>query len=325
MKKYSHNRIAHAALLAFALSLSATGVWADDKIIFLSGPLTDPFFGAMKLGSDAAADELGLNYQYSTTPDFNDIVPLYTRLGEAAVSMKPAALVIGNFFPDAVEPIIEKAVAAGIPTIVFNSGRATWRDLGAIAFIGEDSELMGRRAGEIEAAAGVKNGVCINHVAANPTLELRCKGYTDAIVAGGGTAKMLTIPYEDTTNDQKLQQAIAGALRADSTIDGVFTLGPTVATNAVAAAKQVGRDIDIGTTDLSTAVLEAIKAGDLSFAMDQQPFLQGYYGLLVASQYLKYRVAPVSEVDTGPFVIDASNVQAILEVSSTFPGIRGAN
>lgn len=184
---------------------------------------------------------------------------------------------------------------------------------------------MGRKGGEAEVKAGVKNGICIDHVPANPVLEQRCKGYTDAITAAGGKAKMITIPYEDTTNDQKLQQAIGGALLADPTIDGVFTLGPTVAINAVAAVKQVGRDIKIGTTDISTPALEAIKAGDLLFALDQQPFLQGYYGVMIASQYVKYAVAPVSEITTGPFIIDASNVAKVLEVSATYPGLRGAN
>jgi simple sugar transport system substrate-binding protein len=314
------------AMLALGTLLSGgTAAYADGGVIFLGGPLTDPFFGAMKLGSDTAAKELGVEYQYTAPPDFNDIVALYTRLGEAAVARNPSALVIGNFFPDAVEPVIKQAVEAKVPVIVYNSGRTTWRDLGAVTFIGEDPSFMGRRGGEAEVKAGVKNGICVDHVPANPVLEQRCKGYTDAIVAAGGKAKMITIPYEDTTNDQKLQQAIGGALLTDPTIDGVFTLGPTVAMNAIEAVKQTGRKIAIGTTDVSTSALEAIKAGDLLFALDQQPFLQGYYGVLVASQYVKYAVAPVSEVNTGPFIIDASNVEKVLSVSSTYPGLRGAN
>jgi simple sugar transport system substrate-binding protein len=314
-----------AAFAIGALGTNAATAVADDNIIFLSGPLTDPFFGAMKAGSDAAAKELGVKYQYSTTPDFNDIVSLYTRLGEAAIARKPQALVIGDFFPDSVEPLIKKAVAAGIPTVVFNSGRTKWKELGAIGFVGEDPTLMGKAGGEAEVKAGVKNGICVDHVAANPVLEQRCKGYIDAVTAAGGKAKMITVPYEDTTNDQKLQQAIGGALLADKTIDGVFTLGPSVAMNAIAAVKQTGRKITVGTTDLSTPALEAVKAGTLLFALDQQPFLQGYYGLQIASQFIKYKVAPVTEVNTGPFIIDASNVDAILAVSKAYPGIRGAN
>ena len=316
-----------------AAAVAATGLMsgafpsqaAEDTIIFLSGPLTDPFFGAVKLGSDTAAKELGIDYQYSTTPDFNDIVALYARLTEAAIARKPAAIVIGNFFPDSVEPLIEQAVEADIPVFVTNSGRTTWRDLGALGFVGEDPDLMGKAGGEAEAAAGVTNGICVNHVASNPVLERRCNGYIAAIEAAGGTAKMITIPYEDTTNDQKLQQAIGGALMAGKDVDGIFTLGPSVAMNAVAAVEQTGRDVVIGTTDLSTTALEAVRDGKLLFALDQQPFLQGYYGLMMASQYLKYKVAPVTEVNSGPFIIDASNVAAVLDVSKTYPGIRGAN
>jgi simple sugar transport system substrate-binding protein len=313
--------IAATGLLAGALPAQA----AEDTIIFLSGPLTDPFFGAVKLGTDTAAKELGIDYQYSTTPDFNDIVALYARLTEAAIARKPAAIVIGNFFPDSVEPLIKQAVEEGIPVFVTNSGRTTWRDLGALGFVGEDPDLMGKAGGEAEAEAGVTNGICVNHVASNPVLERRCNGYIAAIEAAGGTAKMITIPYEDTTNDQKLQQAIGGALMSGKDVDGIFTLGPSVAMNAVAAVEQTGRDVVIGTTDLSTTALEAVRDGKLLFALDQQPFLQGYYGLMMASQYAKYKVAPVTEVNSGPFMIDASNVAAVLDVSTTYPGIRGAN
>ncbi len=325
MKGYIRNAALGALIATTSLLGANFAAQADGTVIFLGGPLTDPFFGAMKLGADAAAKDLGVDYQYTAPPDFTDIVSLYTKLGEAAVARNPAALVIGNFFPDAVEPVIKQAVAAKIPVIVYNSGRKTWRELGAITFIGEDPTFMGRAGGEAEAKAGVKNGICVDHVPANPVLEQRCKGYTDAIVAAGGKAKMITIPYEDTTNDQKLQQAVGGALLSDPTIDGVFTLGPTVAINAIEAVKQTGRKIVVGTTDVSTPALQAIKDGSLLFALDQQPFLQGFYGVEIAAQYDKYAVAPVSEVTTGPFKIDASNVDKILAVSTKYPGIRGAN
>ena len=41
-----------------------------------------------------------------------------------------------------------KAVAEGIPVLVYNSGRTTWKELGAIGFIGEDPWLMGNAGGK---------------------------------------------------------------------------------------------------------------------------------------------------------------------------------
>lgn len=67
------------AVAAGAL-LETSALAQDGEIIFLSGPLTDPFFGTMKAGTDAAA-ELSIAYQYGAPADFNDIVAIYTPHG----------------------------------------------------------------------------------------------------------------------------------------------------------------------------------------------------------------------------------------------------
>ncbi|MGW2725313.1 sugar ABC transporter substrate-binding protein [Streptomyces sp. NPDC001492] len=294
-------------------------------VIDISGPLSDPFFGATKQGSDAAAKELGVKYEYSASKDANDIIAVYTRLMESAIGRKPDAIVVGDYFPDALNPLIKKATAAGIPVVVTNSGRTSWRALGAVGYVGEDPVAMGMVAGTAQAKAGVKKGLCVNQVPGNPVLEQRCKGYEKGLKAVGGSVVNLTIPSEDANNDQKVQQDIAGALRSHRDVDGVFTLGSAIAMDAVTAAKQSGRKLTIGTTDLSTNDLNAVKSGDLLFVIDQQPFLQGYYGLLIAEQYLKYKVAPTSEISTGPYLITKDNVDTVLKVGSTYPGSRGAN
>jgi simple sugar transport system substrate-binding protein len=319
------------AALAGLLALAAIGpvgaaLAQDNSIIFLAGPSSDPFWSAVQQGFDTAVKELGVTAQYSAPPDFNDIVPNYTKLFEAAIGRKPGAIVVGDFFPDPTDPLIRQAVSEGIAIVVYNSGRDHYRELGAITFIGEDSYLMGKRGGERAAAAGVKNAICINQIAANPVLEQRCKGYIDGVVAGGGAAKMVALPSEDIGNDQKVTASIAALLQADPTLDGVMTLGAAPGVNAVAAAEQFAdRKIFVGTLDLSTPALDLIKAGKLAFTMDQQPFLQGYYGVLFAHQFLEYGLVPAEPVTTGPLVIDQSNVDKVLAVGATHPGVRGAS
>ncbi|MFJ2552022.1 sugar ABC transporter substrate-binding protein [Microbacterium sp. NPDC087591] len=325
-----------AVLSAAALVLSGCAAGSNSSdgaasetekltIINISGPVSDPFFGSFKQGSDAAAADLGIDYEYSASKDNADLVPTYSKLTEAAIAKKPDAIVIGNYFPDTLEPLIEKAVAAGIPVFVTNSGRASWREIGALGFVGENPEAMGREAGKAAVEAGATNAVCVNQIAGNPVAEQRCQGFSDEIIAAGGTVQDLVIPSEDATNDQKVQQAIAGVLNSDPDVDMIFTLGSSIATAAIAATKQAGSEAQVGTTDVSTNVLKSIQSGELLFSLDQQPYLQGYYGMLMAYQYLNYGVLPANEVDSGPFLITKDNVDAVLEVNTTYPGIRGAS
>lgn len=318
-----------ALALAAVMTVAAVPAQAqEDIIIMLGGPSSDPFWGAVQQGFDQATKDLGIETQWTAPADFNDIVPVYTRMFEAAIARKPAAIAVGNFFPEPTEPLIEQATADGVPVIIINSGGDRYRELGAIGFIGEDPYLMGNEGGKIAVANGVKHGLCINQIAANPVLEQRCQGYIDAVIEGGGEARMVTLASEDIGNSQKVQAAVSAMLMQDQAVDGVITLGVAIGVDALESVKQVratGRSVDLGTMDLGNAVLEAIVAGEMSFAMDQQPFLQGYYGVMIPYLYNSYKLAPSTKLNVGPFIVTQANAAAVLEVNKTFAGSRGAN
>lgn len=318
---------------AFALAVSmvvapVAATAQEDVIIMLGGPSSDPFWGAVQQGFNQATADYGVRTQWSAPADFNDIVPVYTRLFEAAIARKPAAIAVGNFFPEPTEPLIRQARAEGIPVIIINSGGANYQDLGAIGFIGEDSYQMGYQGGKIAVENGVTNGLCINQIAANPVLEQRCQGYIDAVTEAGGSARMVILASEDIGNSQKVQAAVSAMLMQDQAINGVVTLGVAVGVDALESIRQVratGRTVDLGTMDLGNAVLEAIVAGEMSFASDQQPFLQGYYGVQIPLLFNKYKMAPAGVISVGPFMVTKDNAAEVLEVNRSIPGSRGAN
>lgn len=318
--------------MAATLSLAAmmplpAAAQNDDLIIVVSGPLSWPFFAAVKQGFDDGAETFGLDYQYVAVTDTANMTSDYPRLLQQAISRNPSMLLVGNFFPDGMDPLIAEATAAGIPVLTHNSGEALWRGNGSLGFVGEDPYQMGYRAGEIQAQAGVTEGLCFNQVPGNPTVEQRCTGYVDAMEAAGAETVYQTIGTGDATNPQAMAQAISGTLQANPGIDGIYTLNAVPAMSALRAVQDAGRagEIMIGTADLSNEVLEAIQAGDIAFAMDQQPYLQGFISMQVAHQYLNYGMHPVGAITTGPLVIDQENVERTLEVNREHPGIRGAS
>lgn len=319
-------------LLAATLCVAAAApvpVAAQDAgpIIVVSGPLSWPFFAAVKQGFDDGAEAFGIDYQYVAVTDTANMTSDYPRLLQQAISRDPAMLLVGNFFPDGMNPLIEEATAAGIPVLTHNSGEALWQTNGSLGFVGEDPYQMGYRAGEIQAEAGITMGLCFNQVPGNPTVEQRCTGYVDAMEAAGAQTVYQTIGTGDATNPQAMAQAISGTLQANPGIDGIYTLNAVPAMSALRAVEDAGRagEIMIGTADLSNEVLEAIRDGDIAFAMDQQPYLQGFLSMQIAHQYLNYGMHPIGAVTTGPLVIDQSNVERTLQVNQDHPGIRGAS
>ncbi|MEU1513850.1 sugar ABC transporter substrate-binding protein [Streptomyces sp. NPDC005811] len=304
-------------------SAEATGKRVS--VVVVSGPLSDPFFGAMKSGSDAAGRELNVRTEYLSPTSTDASGPTLAKLMQAAIAKKPDAIVVGDFFPEAQNPEIKAAIKAGIPVVVINSGQTDWKQLGALTFVGLDPSIAGARAGAEMVSRGVQKGLCVNSVPGNPALEQLCQGYIDAIKKGGGTATSLRLPYQDSTNPTKVTQTIAGALQADQGVDGVFTTGAAIAENALTAADNLGRKITIGSGDLSTKALQDVKAGKIAYAIDQQPYLQTYYGVLAAKQYALYGLAPADAVLTGPRVVDQSDAASVLEINQRYQGIRGAS
>lgn len=318
------------ALTAFsstALAPLPAAAQSDGLIIVVSGPLSWPFFAAVKQGFDDGAEAFGLEYQYVAVTDTANMTSDYPRLLQQAISRNPSMLLVGNFFPDGMDPLIAEATAAGIPVLTHNSGEALWQGNGSLGFVGEDPYQMGYRAGEIQAEAGVTEGLCFNQVPGNPTVEQRCTGYVDAMEAAGAETVYQTIGTGDATNPQAMAQAISGTLQSNPGIDGIYTLNAVPAMSALRAVEDTGRagEVMIGTADLSNEVLEAIQAGDIAFAMDQQPYLQGFISMQVAHQYLNYGMHPIGAITTGPLVIDQDNVDRTLEVNQEHPGIRGAS
>ncbi len=324
--------VASAALAGatFALAVSAAVVPAsasEDKptIFMLGGPLWDPFFGAMKKGGDDAAHDLGINYQWVTGTDPNNFLADYAKLVKQSASRKPDAMVIGNYFPDTLDPIIKDITASGIPVIIQHDGGASWKDVGAISYVGFSARDLGRSVGEMEVKAGAKFGLCVDHVPGNTTLDLDCQGYNDAFKAAGGDSKVLIIQFSDASNQTFVTNAIKGALQADPRIDGMWTIGALQAVASVEAVKQTGRHVANGSLGLSLGSLQALKDGDLLFIADLQPYLDGYYALLAAYQYVKYKMLPLGQISTGPLMITKDNVDEVLRVNKAYPGVRGAS
>ncbi|WP_322092850.1 sugar ABC transporter substrate-binding protein [Paraburkholderia bannensis] len=319
-------RILSLAVVGLACSLSGVqGAHADGTatVALVGGDLTDPFFGALKKGADDAAHDLGvkLNYIQATI-----VAPDLARALQTAIASKPAGIAYGDWFPNAEDPLVSEAAKAGIPVVAVNAAPSNWSATGAMALIGQSDYDAGALGGQLLAKAGAKHGICVNHAPGASNIEQRCSGFADAMKKAGGVATVLNIPYSDVTNPGKVAQAIQGALSSDQKVDGIFACNASIAVYATRAVEQqgVGGKVKVGSIDLSTALLQAIKDGKVEFTIDQQPYLQGYYAVSTLAQNAKYGMHLVGQVKTGPLAINKANVESVLNVNRNYHGIRGA-
>jgi simple sugar transport system substrate-binding protein len=279
------------------------------------GQASDTFWSVVKNGVDRAAKDVGASVTYNAPPTF-DMVAM-SRLIDAEVAKRPDGLVISIPDSNALSRSIKTAVEAGIPVISINSGGDVYKSLGVLLHVGQTEYEAGVGGGEKMAAAGVKNALCINHEVGNAGLDLRCKGFLDALAKAGGAGKVLAVNAADPTDaQQKVTAASAG-------IDGILTLGPPSSRAALAALKQSGSlgKIKLGTFDLTPDVLASIRDGELEFAIDQQQYLQGYLPIILLTQYKLYSVLPAGGIlPTGPGFVTKATAARVIDLSKQ--GIR---
>lgn len=265
----------------------------------------DAFWDRVKSGAERAGEDYGVDVQYSSDPD----PAKQAQLIDAAVADEVDGIVVSMANPDGLESSIKAAVSAGVPVITINSGLAKYAEFGAITHVGQDETVAGTAVGQRLKDEGLTHAVCVIQEAGNVALEERC---SSTAAAFGGTVDNLQV---DGTDDNAVTATITSQLQADDSIDVVLTLGGQQAIDAVAAVEAAGSSAKVATFDLSEDVIADIQAGTILFAVDQQPFVQGYMG--VSGLYLKALngndIGGGQPVLSGPAFVTADNADAVAE------------
>ncbi len=287
-------------------------------IAVIGGMPSDAFWTTVKNGAEAAGAAMAANggkVEWLGLKNYDNLGPDAADLVRTAIANKVDAIAVPDWVPDAENDAIKQAVAAGIPVIIFNAGgEDAVKATGALMYIGTDEYEAGVSGGEEFATNGAKNVICVNTNPGSVNQEARCKGVADGLASSGGKATQLPLPTSSFGDQAAISQAIKGALTADSTIDGVITIGAQDSDAAASGVQQagVGSRVKIGTFDLSENVLKRISDGSQLFAIDQQPYLQGYLAASYAWQYKQFGItSPLKTILTGPSLVTKDNVATV--------------
>ncbi|MFH8515534.1 sugar ABC transporter substrate-binding protein [Streptomyces gelaticus] len=265
----------------------------------------DTFWDIVQRGAEQAAVKDNIKFLYS----HNDEAQQQAQLVQAAIDQKVDGLIVTLAKPDAMKDVVTKATKAGIPVITVNSGSAESKRFGALTHIGQDESIAGEAVGEELNARGRKKALCILHEQGNVGHEQRCAGAKKTF---DGQMQNL---YVEGTNMPDVQASIEAKLQADKNIDAVVTLGAPFADAAVKAKETAGSKAEIDTFDLNAKVATALQDKTLGFAVDQQPYLQGYEAvdLLWLHRYNGNVLGGGRPVLTGPQIITAEDAAELAQ------------
>jgi simple sugar transport system substrate-binding protein len=267
------------------------------------GAPSDTFWDIIRKGAGAAAAKDNVTLKYSSDPDSGKQATLI----QSAIDSKVDGIAVTLPDPPAIAPAVKKAIAAGIPVVAFNAGIGQYQESGAMSYFGSDESLAGQTAGKRASADGYKNLLCVIQFQGQVQLEARCDGVKSTF--SGKWSKI----YVNGNDRPAEQSTIAAKLKQDPSIDFVVTLGAPDALAAMNAVKDSGGKAKVGTFDFNPQIPPKIQSGELQWAIDQQPYLQGY--LSVDSLWLYKTNGNVlgggKPTLTGPFVVDKSNIGVV--------------
>ena len=267
----------------------------------------DTFWDIIRAGASAAAAKDNVTLKYSN----NDDPTQQATLIQDAINSKVNGIAVTDPAPAAICPTIKKAVQAGIPVVMFNAGVSNWQQCGGMEYFGQDESIAGVAAGKRLASAGAKHVLCVLQAQGQVQLEARCAGVKQGLGSEGTMTKL----YVNGTDNSAMLSGMTNKLQQDKSIDAVITLGAPVALVAIQAIQQASSQAKLYTFDTNAAEIAKIKSGAVQWAVDQQPYLQGYES--IDSLWLYLTNANVlgggQTVLTGPSFIDASNVAKVAQ------------
>ncbi|MFF5443961.1 sugar ABC transporter substrate-binding protein [Streptomyces sp. NPDC012888] len=255
----------------------------------------DTFWDIVQKGAKEAAAKDNIDFVYA----HDDQAQTQAQYVQNAIDQKVDGIIVSLAKPEALKDVLGKAVKAGIPVVTVNSGSAQSKEYGALTHIGQDEEIAGEAVGTELGRRDRRKAVCVLHEQGNVGHEQRCAGAKKTFP---GTMENL---YVEGTNMPSVQAALQAKLQAEPDLDAVLTLGAPFAATAVKAREAAGSKAEVATFDLNEAVARGLKSGELGFAVDQQPYLQGYEAvdLLWLYRYNANTLGGGRPVLTGPQIV----------------------
>ncbi len=325
-------RLLTTAAMVAVLGAGATMATAQNtdpmNIVFTHhSSASNPFWQAVKKGFDDACGKIGADCQMIFTQTEGAIDQQSANM-LAALAQQPDALLTSIVDNTAFDDMIARAVDQGITVIAVNvddsegaAGNARAAFVGQ-GFVAAGQSLARAMAENFPEEGPIKAVIGISAPGQNWS-EQRGQGVREGLEAWAEeTGRELEIVRLDTGTDGAVVADRVGAyLNANPDTTVYFDTGLW---HAYVAQQLADRGVEpgkvlMGGFDIVSEVLTQMEAGYIQVQVDQQPYMQGFMGVMDA--YLAHAVdlAP-SDIDTGQGIVRPADVPALKELAAA--GLR---
>ena len=322
-------KVSTSAANAVAGNFPSTPPW---QFWFVNHVTTNLFFVPTQFGFADAAALLGIpkpKWTGSTDSAVSDMVSALNNAITAKANGIATCVINSSPTATTFQAPVKSAMDAGIPVVSYNADGPIVNGVvtpgtNRLCYVGQALYLSGQQMGQrIKSLA--KPGEIVIFIATPGTANIqpRYDGAASILTPAGYSVKMVatgaTTAVEGPAEKAFLlgNKNVTGAFAVDA--GSTEELGPTLATLGLAGK------IPAGGFDLTPGTLSAIKAGQLDFTIDQDPYLQGFLPCLYLYLYnLTGGLVLPPDTDTGLTFVTKDNVGPYQSSSTTYEGSTGA-
>jgi ABC-type sugar transport system substrate-binding protein len=293
------------------VALSGMAVAQDDglRFVFVTHDLGAGIFAPVRLGMEDACRQVGATCEFlgPQTYDPEEQVAII----EAAIATQPDGIATTRPVPGVYDDVIQQAVDAGILVVTFNTNDPAAESVTPLPFVGQNFTNYGVEWARAVIASLPEGGeiaitnCCLGHYA----LEERIRSFRETLAAEGGDRYQIVGDVINITPDETV---------AYGTIEAFYAANPTVdmitgadyytyVTAQFIANNDLQGTLLTGGSDMAPAMIEGLEEGYVSFALGQNPYLQGYYPIVMMTQAISLGIRPIT-IDTGTDVVTPFNV-----------------
>ncbi|MDC3418231.1 substrate-binding domain-containing protein [Aquibacillus salsiterrae] len=227
-------------------------------------------------GFEDAAEALNVSVEYrgATQYDVNEEITVL----EQVIARKPAGIAVSTMDPKALNPVINKAVEAGIPVVMFDADAP---DSKAYSFLGTNNYNAGVEAAKKMAELlGGKGEVGVVTQLSQLNHQERTQGFKDTIFRDYPDMEVVSI--KSGRGDQlESKQVTEDMLEQYPELKGVFATEANGGVGVGQAVKdnQIMDSVKIISFDTDKGTLDMIDEGIISATLAQGTWKMGYWSL----------------------------------------------
>lgn len=288
----------------------------EEKYVMVTFQSGIDYWKSVLKGFEDAAELLNVSVEYRGSINY-DVHEQITVL-EQVIAKKPAGIALTAINPEALTPSIDKAVEAGIPVVLFDSGALSSK---AYSFLATDNYSAGVTAARTMASLiGERGDVGVVTLPNQLNHQERTNGFRDTIAAE--FPRMRLVAVKDGNGDRIISRnAATEIMREFPSIRGIFNtdaVGGVGVADAVRLA-QKHHEVKVVGFDTDKVTLDMVREGAIAATLAQGTWNMGYWSLQFLFHLHHGLINPDSgqtadasplpvKVDTGITVVTKDNV-----------------